>query len=75
MRDVALGGDVRELQCTRGPGVGTGGKTAGDAQAAILQALLAPGYSDKEAAAARKALPVDVGVSDGIKLALKALAK
>jgi Holliday junction DNA helicase RuvA len=40
-----------------------------------LQALLALGYSDKEAAAALKALPKDIGVSDGIKLALKALAK
>ena len=48
---------------------------ASDAQADILQALLALGYSDKEAAAALKALPADVGVSDGIKLALRALAK
>ena len=45
------------------------------AQADILQALLALGYSDKDAAAALKALPADVGVSDGIKLALRALAK
>ncbi len=44
-----------------------------DAQADILQALLALGYNDKEAAAALKALPADVGVSDGIKLALKQL--
>ena len=48
---------------------------ATDAQADILQALLALGYNDKEAAAALKALPADVGVSEGIKLALKALAK
>ena len=48
---------------------------ASDAQADILQALLALGYSDKEAAAALKALPLEVGVSEGIKLALKALAK
>jgi len=48
---------------------------ASDAQTDILQALLALGYSDKEAAAALKALPKDVGVSEGIKLALKALAK
>ncbi|AVO48900.1 Holliday junction branch migration protein RuvA [Melaminivora suipulveris] len=48
---------------------------ASDAQADILQALLALGYSDKEAAAALKALPQEVGVSEGIKLALKALAK
>jgi len=46
-----------------------------DVQGDILQALLALGYSDKEAAAALKALPKDVGVSEGIKLALKALAK
>jgi Holliday junction DNA helicase RuvA len=46
-----------------------------DAQADILQALLALGYSDKEAAVALKALPKDVGVSEGIKQALKALAK
>ena len=45
------------------------------AQADILQALLALGYSDKDAAAALKALPADVGVSEGIKLALKGLAK
>ena len=45
------------------------------AQADILQALLALGYSDKDATAALKALPADVGVSDGIKLALKGLAK
>jgi holliday junction DNA helicase RuvA len=46
-----------------------------DHQSDILQALLALGYNDKEAAAALKALPADVGVSDGIKLALKSLAK
>jgi holliday junction DNA helicase RuvA len=46
-----------------------------DAQGDILQALLALGYSDREAAASLKALPSDVGVSEGIKLALKALAR
>ncbi|WP_334134867.1 Holliday junction branch migration protein RuvA [Tepidimonas sp.] len=45
------------------------------AQADIQQALLALGYSEREAAAALKALPAGVGVSEGIKLALKALAK
>ena len=44
-------------------------------RADILQALLALGYNDKEAASALKALPADVGVSEGIKLALKSLAK
>jgi Holliday junction DNA helicase RuvA len=41
----------------------------------IVQALMALGYNEREAAAALKALPADVGVSDGIKLALKALNK
>jgi len=40
----------------------------------ILQALVALGYSEKEAGAALKALPPDVGVSEGIKLALKKLS-
>ena len=47
----------------------------GGTQSDILQALLALGYNDREAAAALKALPADVAVSDGIKLALRALAK
>ncbi len=45
------------------------------AQGDILQALVALGYSDREASAALKALPADVAVSEGIKLALRALAK
>lgn len=51
------------------------GHAVDDAQGDILQALVALGYSDKEAAAALKPLPKDVGVSEGIKLALKALAR
>jgi holliday junction DNA helicase RuvA len=51
------------------------GPAQSDVQSDIHQALLALGYNDKEAAAALKALPPDVGVSDGIKLALKSLAK
>lgn len=51
------------------------GHAVDDAQGDILQALVALGYSDKEAAAALKSLPKDVGVSEGIKLALKALAR
>ena len=46
-----------------------------DNQSDILQALVALGYSDRDAALALKALPKEIGVSDGIKLALKALAK
>jgi len=41
----------------------------------ILQALLALGYSDKEAVLALKNIPTDASVSDGIRLALKALSK
>ena len=41
----------------------------------VLQALVALGYSDKEATLALKALPAGVGVSEGIKQALKALAR
>ena len=39
----------------------------------IVQALVALGYNEREAQAALKALPPDVGVSEGIKRALKAL--
>lgn len=46
-----------------------------DAHADVAQALVALGYSDREAAAAIKALPADVSVSEGIKQALKALAR
>jgi holliday junction DNA helicase RuvA len=55
--------------------VSSGASIQNDAQGDILQALLALGYSDREAAASLKALPPDVGVSEGIKLALKALAR
>jgi Holliday junction DNA helicase RuvA len=56
-------------------GAPAGGGATTDAQADILQALVALGYSDREAQAALKALPKDVGVSEGIRLALKSLAK
>jgi Holliday junction DNA helicase RuvA len=52
-----------------------GGAVVDDAQADILQALVALGYSEKEAQAALKSLPKDASVSEGIKQALKALAR
>ncbi|MCF8157619.1 MAG: Holliday junction branch migration protein RuvA [Rhodoferax sp.] len=64
-----------ELKGKLGADIGAAATLVNDAQADILQALLALGYSDKEAAAALKALPAEVGVSEGIKLALRALAK
>jgi Holliday junction DNA helicase RuvA len=51
------------------------GHVVDDSQGDILQALVALGYSDKEAQSALKSLPKEVGVSEGIKLALKALAR
>ena len=45
------------------------------AQNDIVHALLALGYNEKEAAAALKQLPDDIGVSDGIRAALKLLSK
>ena len=53
----------------------SGGGAQTDTQRDIEQALLALGYSEKEAQAALKGQPADVTVSDGIKQALKALAK
>jgi Holliday junction DNA helicase RuvA len=41
----------------------------------ILNALLALGYNEKEAASAMKQLAPDVGTSDGIRQALKMLSK
>jgi Holliday junction DNA helicase RuvA len=65
-----------ELKGKLGPDMGgPGAAVASDAQADIVQALMALGYNEKEAAAALKALPADIGVADGIKQALKALSK
>jgi holliday junction DNA helicase RuvA len=41
----------------------------------VLNALLSLGYNDREAAAAMRDLPADISVSDGIRQALKALAR
>jgi Holliday junction DNA helicase RuvA len=64
-----------ELKGKLGADLVTTAGTSHDHANDILQALVALGYSDKEAALALKSLPPDVGVSDGIKMALKALAK
>jgi Holliday junction DNA helicase RuvA len=52
-----------------------GRSVSSDAQGDIVQALLALGYNEREAAAALKSLPPDVAVSDGIKLALRTLSR
>ena len=65
-----------ELKGKLGPDLGLPGAVlANDAQSDIAQALIALGYSERDAAAVLKALPPDVGVSDGIKLALKSLSR
>jgi Holliday junction DNA helicase RuvA len=48
---------------------------AGEAHADILHALVALGYNEREAGAAVRTLPPATGVSDGIRLALKSLAR
>lgn len=63
-----------ELKGKLGSDIGAPGQAQGSAHADILQALLALGYSDKEAAACIKSLPAEIGVSEGIKRALRALS-
>ena len=65
-----------ELKGKLGADIGAGGAHAApDSKSDILNALLALGYSDKEALLAMKTVPAGSGVSDGIKQALKALSK
>lgn len=65
-----------ELKGKLGADLGAGvGSLHSDAGTDILNALLALGYSDKEALLAMKQVPPGAGVSDGIKLALKVLSK
>ena len=63
-----------ELKGKLGPDLGLpGAPPLSDNQGDIAQALQTLGYNEREAQAALKALPPGVGVSEGIKLALKAL--
>jgi Holliday junction DNA helicase RuvA len=63
-----------ELKGKLGPDLGLpAGTPLTDSQGDIAQALQSLGYNDREAQAALKALPADIGVADGIKLALRAL--
>ena len=56
------------------PGAGGAGAQP-SASADVLNALLGLGYSEKEARLAAAKIPADMPVSDGIRAALKALAK
>jgi len=65
-----------ELKGKLGPDLGLpAAEAVSDSQADIVQALLALGYNERDAKAALKALPAEVGVAEGIKLALKALSR
>ncbi len=64
-----------ELKGKLGADLGGGGAVAQDSNSDILNALLALGYSDKEATLALKQVPAGSSVSDGIRHALKALSK
>jgi Holliday junction DNA helicase RuvA len=48
---------------------------AREAASDVVHALVGLGYSEKEALAAVKGLPADIAVADGIRAALKTLAK
>ena len=66
-----------ELKGKLAPDLGiVGGKPqAIEASSEVLQALLALGYSEKEALLALKQIPPDTSVSDGIRMGLKYLSK
>jgi Holliday junction DNA helicase RuvA len=64
-----------ELKGKLGADLALPATAVGESGADIVQALMALGYNERDANAALKALPAGVGVSEGIKLALKALNK
>ncbi|MBN9459958.1 MAG: Holliday junction branch migration protein RuvA [Burkholderiales bacterium] len=65
-----------ELKGKLAPEVDAGAHAApSDAGIDVLHALLALGYSEREAGAAIRQLPAGISVADGIKQALKLLAK
>ncbi|MDO9599856.1 MAG: Holliday junction branch migration protein RuvA [Azoarcus sp.] len=65
----------KALPQTAGIRLATSVGTVPDARSDILNALLALGYNEREAFGAMKGLTDDVGVSDGIRAALKLLSK
>ena len=65
-----------ELKGKLGADLGTAKTTAAnDTATDVIRALLALGYNEREANAAVRGLPADADVSDGIRFALKSLAK
>jgi Holliday junction DNA helicase RuvA len=64
-----------ELKGKLGADLGAAGGAAPDVNTDILNALIALGYSDKEAMLAVKQVPAGSTVTEGIRQALKALSK
>lgn len=64
-----------ELKGKLGAELGAAPSAEGASSNDVLSALLALGYSEKEALLAVKQVPAGSSVSDGIRLALKALSK
>ncbi|MEO6984717.1 MAG: Holliday junction branch migration protein RuvA [Paralcaligenes sp.] len=64
-----------ELRGKLGADMGPGAAHLPSGKDDILNALLSLGYSNSESLAALKGLPDVIGVSDGIRLALKSLAR
>jgi len=66
---------ILELKGKLGDAIGTAASPAQAGVTDIVNALLALGYSEREALAATKGVAAGTSVSDGIKQALKSLAK
>ncbi len=64
-----------ELKGKLGPDIGASATVIRGGHSDILQALVALGYSEREAATAIRNLPEAAGVSEGIKFAIKFLSK
>ncbi|NYT22835.1 Holliday junction branch migration protein RuvA [Alcaligenaceae bacterium] len=64
-----------ELRGKLGADIGAASAPVAGGQSDILNALLSLGYSSAETQKALKALPADVDVAEGIRLALKSMAR
>jgi holliday junction DNA helicase RuvA len=64
-----------ELKGKLGPELPGAAMPTSENQNDIVQALIALGYSEREAATVLKKLPPEIAVGEGIKLALKSLSK
>jgi Holliday junction DNA helicase RuvA len=73
---LELKGKVQDAIAAEGLGGALPPQTpANQKQSDIESALIALGYSERDASLALKALPDDIGVAEGIKVALRAISK